>query len=54
MLTGIRRLLEVSGNRICLPGGVPSADAGTEGAEAKSILLFTARPVKTFVIVLHY
>jgi hypothetical protein len=44
----------VKGNRICLSGSVPLADAGIVGVEAKNLfLLFIARPVINFVVVLH-
>jgi hypothetical protein len=40
----------VKGNRICLSGGVPSADL-----EAGNLFLsFIARPVMSVVVVLHY
>lgn len=45
----------VKGNRICLSGGVPSADSGTVGVESENLFSsFIARPVMSFVVVLHY
>ena len=44
----------VKGNRICLSGGVPPADAGTVGVEAENLFSsFIARPVMSFVAVLN-
>jgi hypothetical protein len=38
----------VKGNRICLSGGVPSADSGTVGVETEDLSSFIARPVMSF------
>ena len=39
----------VKGNRICLSGGVPSADSGTVGVEAENLLSsFIVWPVMSF------